>query len=525
MLRKTFRNFASQLLSIAVSLGDRFVLVAILLRAWSTDHYADWATISACAALLGLADFGFVVFLGNRLQKAFNLDNEPDFQRLVGFGVFAYGTIALIMLAILAALVAIEMGRPFLFTHALSPFEAAGVLMLMGLSQILHSSKSAFTQIYRGRGDFARGNFIDSVSAFCIILSAIVAAVCGANTTILALVYVCAHLVFGWGFLLTDIRKRYRAISLCPLWPQANDVREAALAMRWYSLGYALPLIWLQGPVLILSMLGLSGAAVVTFVIHRTLVNFCRTFTVMLSTSAGVELTSHVHMGNSAEIERGIVVIGQIVAAIGGVMVGGVLTFGGPLIHLWTGKLNLLDVTTLLWLAVPAITVAPAIPLLYLAQLADLPKPVALTQLAQTALAIVLALLLVRRFGSSGVAFALAISETLAVGVLLPYTAARCLKIEFWRHAVRCLGVGGAVLAWAGCVAKVVEYFLDITNVRMFALGGVLWFCATVPAVAFLVLPGSKVSLLRGICGIAAALFNRLHPMITRKPRPSCWVL
>jgi hypothetical protein len=41
MLGKTLQNFASQLLSLLISIGDRFLLTAVLLRMWPTDLFAD----------------------------------------------------------------------------------------------------------------------------------------------------------------------------------------------------------------------------------------------------------------------------------------------------------------------------------------------------------------------------------------------------------------------------------------------------------------------------------------------------
>ena len=181
--------------------------------------------------------------------------------------------------------------------------------------------------------------------------------------------------------------------------------------MRWYALTYALPTIWLQAPVLLLSALGLGGPMVVTFVLHRTLVNFGRNFVVMLSTAVGVELTPHVHSGNTAMIERGITLVGRSVAAMGGVMAAGLLTFGASIVQLWTGKSDLFDMATLFWLVLPAIVVAPAIPLLYLAHLADIPKQQAIAQVTQTTVAIALAGPFAASFGAAGVAFAMAAGE------------------------------------------------------------------------------------------------------------------
>ena len=510
MFVKTFRNFATQLISLAVSFGDRVVLAAILIRVWPTDLFADWATLTASASLLGLADLGFVIFLSNRLQKAFSQKDEAGFQRLIGFGVFMYGALALVMLAILVSLAVLEVVQPYLSIRLLKPTAAAVVLLLLGLAQILHSAKSALTQIYRGRGEFARGILIDSISASCIIFSAILAASHGTSASMLALVYIGAHLTFGWGILLTDIRRRYATVSLRPVLPRASELCDAGLAMRWYSLSYVLSSIWLQAPVLLLSALGLSGITVVTFVIHRTLVNFGRTFAVMLSMSAGIELTTHVHAGDSEQIKRGIAIVGRIVAAIGGVTTAGLLTFGGPIIHFWTGKSNLFDAAILFWLLVPAIAVAPAIPLFHLTHLADLPKPLAISQVVQTGLAVLLAILLIGNFGAPGVAFALAIGETVAVGFLLPFLVTRNLGIRYWRHAIGCLAVAIAALAWALSLAQGIVFLIGTDGAIKLVLAASFWACLTLPPVGYLVLPEQQQARLqKETRRIAVAISNR----------------
>ena len=302
--------------------------------------------------------------------------------------------------------------------------------------QAVTTTKSAFTQIYRAYGEYSRGVMIESVSSLCIVVAALAAALGGAGPGVLALTYILAQLVFAWGILLADLKRRYPKLRLWPLPPTALELRDAALAMRWYALTYAAPTMWLQAPVLLLSALGLGGPVVVTFVLHRTLVNFGRNIVAMLSTSAGVELAPHVHSGNTAMIERGMSYLGRSVAAIGGVMAAGLLTFGAAIIELWTGKSDLFDMGAMFWLVVPAIVVAPAIPLVYLAHYADIPKQQAIGQVSQTIIAVALAAPLASGFGAAGVAFAMAAGEIVSIGLVLPILLTRRLGITYWRHAI-----------------------------------------------------------------------------------------
>lgn len=511
MLVKTFWNFASQVISFAVSFADRFVLVAILLRAWPIDLYSDWVMISACASLLGLCDFGFVIFLGNQLQKAFSQGDSLSFQRLLGFGLFIYIVLGALLVGVLLALALLSYFYPFLSVRSLNPSSAIGVFLLLGLVQIVHSTKSAITQIFRAQGDYARGSVIDSVASVVITASAIIGALFGARPIVMALIYLCAHVVGGWGLLLTGIRWRYPSLRLKAVVPVASELREAGGAMKWYAFIYAAPSILLQVPVLLLGLLGLGGSTLVVFVVHRSFVNFARTLIVMLSTAGGIELSSQVHVGNAQEVERGISFLGRIIAGCGGALVAGLLYFGPTTIRIWTGKNDLFDAATLYWLLIPILTVSPAIPLLSVAQYAGLARPLAISNLAQIGASILVCLLFGDLFGASGIAFGLAVGESLATGVLLPAMIARRLHINYLRHWISCLAVFAGGLSWAGMVALVIGSAIDIEkSITLFFVVSAWGALAFLPIV-YLLLPSEQRSRLRvGLYSIAAIIRARL---------------
>jgi O-antigen/teichoic acid export membrane protein len=489
MLAKVLLNFASQCLGLLVSIGDRVLLVALLLRLWQPEMFADWTTLLSITALLGLADLGFVVFVGNRLQKLFLGGDEEGFRRFVGTSVFIYGVLAFLMVVGASGFAYLLQRSPFLTIHALNLQEAAAALFLLGIAQALHTAKSAISQIYRGRGNFARGGVVDALSMTCVVSSAILATFFEPDVVQLAVVYVAAQIVFGWGILVVDLRKRYPELSLLPLLPRWLELRNFVLAMRWYALSYALPTIWLQAPVLLLNGLGIGGVAVVAFVVQRTLVSFCRTFSVMLSMAAGVELVVHVHANDTVRIEKGVQAVGRVVAGLAGAMMAGLLGFGSALVLLWTGKPFLFDSTVVFLLAVPAILVAPAIPLLYLAHLSDMPKPQVAAQIVQIGVAIVLCWLLAPTWGLAGVAFALAFGEVLGIGIVLPLLLNRRLRLAYWRHATICLLVAMGALAWSGTISVVVFAVLRTDTPGAALVGLVLWSLVTFGPILFFLLP------------------------------------
>ncbi|MDX2202344.1 MAG: hypothetical protein NW223_06330 [Hyphomicrobiaceae bacterium] len=485
MLVRVLKNFSSQLLSLIVSFADRFVLAAILLRAWQTELYADWSTILAVTGLLGLADLGLSTLLSNRLHKAAATGREELFRRTLSVGMFAYASAAVLMLAATLGLAAVAAHGTFPVLRALASGEGAALVVLLGIAQTLHTTRSSISQVYRGRGHYARGILVDGLAALGITGSLVVAGLLGGGPIALGLVLVCAQAVFGWGLMAFDLR-RFAGLKLRPLAPQAGELRQGARAMRWYSLGYALPLLWLNAPVIILGSVGLSGAVLVAFLLHRTLVNFCRTFAVMISTSAGVEIARSVFIGDHAHVRQRLERVGVASGVVNGAMVGGMLTFGAPLIHLWSGGASALDMATLLWLALPAVALAPMSPLYYLASLSDMPKPLAISQAVQVGVAMGLALALVRRHGASGVAFALAAGELLATGVLLPLWLDRLLGIRVWGSVLRVLARTLASLAAAGLVGWLVTRIAPIHGALSLLCAGAAWAMLVLPVLAFL---------------------------------------
>ena len=89
---------------------------------------------------------------------------------------------------------------PFVSIRSLNSSEASLALFSLGVMQAVQTTKSAFTQIYRGCGEFSRGVIIDSVSTLCIVVTALAAALVGAGPRMLALTYIVAQLVFAWEF-------------------------------------------------------------------------------------------------------------------------------------------------------------------------------------------------------------------------------------------------------------------------------------------------------------------------------------
>ena len=173
-------------------------------------------------------------------------------------------------------------------------------------------------------------------------------------------------------------------------------------------------------------------------------------------------------------------------------MAAGLPTFGVSIVQLWTGKSDLFDIATMFWLVVPAIVVAPAIPLVYLAHYADIPKQQAIGQVSQTIIAVALAAPLASGFGAAGVACAMAAGEIVSIGLVLPILLTRRLGVTYWRHAIQCVLIALAAFVWSGAVGRVVGSATGTQGWVRLVVCLAIWGAVTLLPVASLLMPASQ---------------------------------
>ena len=481
MLRRTSVSFAAQLFALAVSFADRILLVGILLRAWGTDVYSDWATLVAAASLVSLGELGLNVYFGNGWQVAFARRNELQFQRLIGVSVCVYSGLG----ATLAACVVIYALNvdvtAALSLKAVTASEGTIVFLILAVAAVLRVMRGSVSQIYRGRGRYAVGTLIVAAANAAAILLAAFGAWMGAGVIAVASLYVVAELCFGWGAILIDLRRRFPDISIRPARPNASELRHLFSNVGWYGVLQGAPVIWLSAPVLILGALGYSGRALVSFVIARTLVNFARQFTTMLLIASGIEVAMTVHAGDRATLDRQIASVGRGTAAITGAVAGAVIVFAAPVIAAWTGNPELYHPVVLLWLLLPVPIVVPALPLAAILTYSNRPKPEAFAKLAQVPLGVVLCSALAMEYGTIGVPAGLAAAEIICLGLLLPALAARPLAVNYGSYFARSTAVFALTATLGLAVGWGALHLFGGGSVERLAASAILWAGVSLP--------------------------------------------
>lgn len=435
---------------ILVSSADRILLTALLIRAWGVDVFSDWATLMAATSLLAIAEFGFQVLLGNTLVRADGRNRFRTFQRLVSIGMSFYLGVGLAVLVLLVGIAALtDVAQLFELNGLAGP---ATVFLLLGLYQVLRLVRSSVTQIFRGKGEVHQLVLTDVRAMSAAVSLAALAAWAGGGPVLIAAIYLVTETIFGELWAISMIRRRFPEIRLRPALPSAAEFRVLVRSLPWYGWLSGASNVMLHLPVLIIAWIGLGGAPLAAFVIQRTLVNIGKLFSNAVSLAIGIELADLSTRSAGRERNVGVQLIARFCTALAVLMIAGLLNFGGPIVRIWTGQPDLGSQAILLWLMLPLILTAPAIPLQLLTYYTDRPQPQAAGSLVQLIVGIPLALIAGASYGVVGVAFGVAVGEAVGIGLVLPLMAARRLQIPYWPLLSECAVLLLLSLLWSGGV-------------------------------------------------------------------------
>jgi len=489
MLQKSVSNLASQIVSFVISFGDRIVLVGLLIRMWGANVYSDWATLLAAASLLSVAELGFQIQYGNRLTMAKARGNSAAYARTVGVGLFFYAllaaTLACVLLAMLFGCNIADLFRLRRPDNTL----AAPLFGLLGITSILRVGRAGLSQIYRSQGEFHRGILIDGGITALTIGGAVASALAGTDPFLLAVVYFAAETVLGWGGMGLDITRRYPAVRLCPCLPSWSELSDWGRTLAVYALIQGLPILWLSAPAVIISVLALGGGALVSFVVQRTLVNFGRMLSNMLSVAVVIELAMLPHKHAQSQLARGVEVLARLNAALTGALAAGLVCFGPAVIGVWTGKPDLASLPILAVLILPVLATAASAPLSLLCMYAGKPHGYAIALCVQIGVGVPATWLGGLEFGIVGAASGLAIGEFVGLGIVLPLLAAGSFHIVYAPLALRCMAISGFVGLWGFATGWIIVHLLGDGSALWLAVVILVWSIVGAALPLFLMLP------------------------------------
>ena len=156
----------------------------------------------------------------------------------------------------------------------------------------------------------------------------------------------------------------------------------------------------MHAPVLILGASGAGSAALVGFVLARTMINLLRQLVTMSSIAMGVEGAHDHHRGEKATVLARISALGRVAVAttVAGSLV--LLLLGEGFVTLWTGRPELFDRSVAAWLCAGAVLAATTTPLSTFLTLVDA-RPAALAAAAQASTMVAATLALAPAYGGA----------------------------------------------------------------------------------------------------------------------------
>jgi O-antigen/teichoic acid export membrane protein len=479
------RNTAAQFLTVLVSFADRFLVVGILLHAWGPEVYSEWAVLLSSAGLLVLGELGLNIIFGNALQHAWATGDRLRFQRLVSIGLSTCLGAGVVWAIIAAAAFAIVDFPQSLSVTEITHSQAVLVLAVLGAASILRIPRSALSQIWRGRQEYAVGSLVTLIHAGGLPALMIIAGLVGASPLVMAIICLLAEIVLGWGAMVWLLRRQYPDINLTLAAPTSTELSDVAHQVKWLAIQQGGPLAWLQVPIVMMGHLGVTGTALVSFLILRTLVNFVRTLGTLLAIGSGVEIAVLHHAGRQAELIHILRKVGFGLSITSTILAAGVLVFGKQFVVIWTGQAGLYDNGTVLCLLASAVLCAPGNPISTHMMLANLPRANSIAMLVQLGIGFAGCALLTPYLGMLGAALALAAGEIVGQAVVLPLLAMRHLPNFGYRAYLRdCTLAMGLTAAWCLAIGYAVTHVIDDHSFIGFAAATLVWLLlAAVPVV------------------------------------------
>lgn len=493
MLARVAKNAAAQSLSQVVLFADRFLVVGILLRSWGTQVYSEWALLLSCVGLLSLGELGLSIYYGNVYQKAWAAADAKRFQRMVSVAITFSGVVAAFLGCFALVYLTIADLPEKLSIKALPHADAVVVAVLMGTLTLSRIARGAISQIYRGRQEFAVGKIVDLLPFASVVVVASLAGLMGAGPVLVAGGYLASDLIAGWGATVWSLNKRYPDLHIKPAYPSRPELFDLVHHVKWLAVQFAGPVAWLQIPVLALGYVGVASVSLVGFVVLRTLVNFMRSLSMMVSEGSGFETAVIHNAGRTDEAMRNLLMIGPSLAAFSASMAVAVVAFGQPMVSIWTGRPELYDGGVVFSLLASAVLAAPAAPIASHLLYANILRPLTIALLIQYAIGLSACTVLARAYGAVGAAAGLALGEVIGQAVALPLLAARFLNgFGYLRYLLWCLLAMILAGSWCSGVGLGVLFIFDTSHWLGLIVAGAAWsVLGLVPAVA-LTLPAQQ---------------------------------
>ncbi|WP_431860965.1 hypothetical protein [Azospirillum sp.] len=333
LLRRLAAGYGMQGINLAVLLSLQLLVVPIFLHFWSMQAYGRWLALNAAAGFFGLADFGVVAALGNRLRAAWSRGEAEMYRRLfqVGLGVCSGLTVAGTALLLASASILDVSGLLGLTEEA----DAETTFVLLGLMHLLGIPRALVVSIYSARGEHGRETGVNLIYFGAMLVVPAASAGLGGGLLGTAAANLAASVLLGWGVVLADVRRRYADLPLRIRPPNRGELAELVARAPFYSVTATAALVHMQMPVVLLGLMAEPGATV-AFTTMRTFTGLTRQAATQLFIVASLEMARQHAQRDAAGIVRMYAESGRMIGGLSGLLMGMSMVLGPAFFVLWT---------------------------------------------------------------------------------------------------------------------------------------------------------------------------------------------
>lgn len=490
LAQRVAAGFGMQGISFAVTTAAQILLVPVFLAHWGTAAYADWLVLYAAAGLLALVDCGFHATLTNTLRATQARGDAAGFARTLSAGLGAYLILTAVAFAgLLASARWVDVAR------LLGVEETAGApvsFVLLGCAVLAVLPRGLVSAVFSARGALERETALYLV--YSVGQSAALAAMllAGGSPPQAAAAYLGASVLFGWGPLLFDLRRRHPDVRLRPALPGRPEMRMLASRAPYHALTAGVTAFLLQLPVLALGRWAPAPGAVVAFATMRTFTGLTRQAAIQLSVITGIEMARQQAQADHAGLERlqrGTI---RLTAGALGLLTGASMVIGPPFFAAWTHGAIAFDPVLAAAFLTATVLMAPVFGAVGLLRHGDYARPLARSAAAQAVLTTALCWLLIAPLGTLGAALAAGLAEVGVVGMHGLALTARLTRVSALRVVAFAQGLVLAGVALGGGAALALGLVVPTGSLGGLLMFGALWSALVALPAPFLLLDGAQ---------------------------------
>lgn len=454
-LNRLSGGFASATLSQIISAAKSILLVPLFLKAWGADGYGKWLTLTALVSYVSLIDLGGQLYIGNIMAREYVRGDKGRFLQKLSEGMSLFILLSLVVFFLLLTVVSFPLLTLPGHDGPLNLSERF-IIFFMGSALLMAVPGGVWVQSYRATGLFVRGTMVANILNVMGLLCYIAILALGASPMIYAASFLVVSTI-GTLYVIWDIRHiipETRRINLSFASAWAGRFHVSGSFHFWImALGNGLKQ---QGVIIILAA-AVSPVMVALYATHRVITGLVAYVSSIIQPAVWPEMTFLYAKGRRDDLNYLLLLTIRLVVLLscGAALI---LLIFGPLIYLtWLGRKLDFHPILMFFLVSQIILFAGWSTSGWSLLASNQHRKIAYWSLANSLFTILIAIILVPKFGLLGVASAGLIGDIACGFLIFPWLASRVM----------------------GCpVAKIYQAILVPILVTIPA-GTILFFCKT----------------------------------------------